>query len=61
MGAEPVEPDPWAPDLPLPAWVVWLTRSALVAIPVVILEPSAWWAGLVLMAAPVVAHVLGRL
>ena len=32
--------------LPLPRWMIWMGRAALILIPLVLLVPVAWWIGI---------------
>ena len=38
--------------LPLPRWMIWMGRAALILIPLVLLVPFAWWSGVAAVAAP---------
>jgi Protein of unknown function (DUF3040) len=44
--------------LPLPPWMIWMGRAALILIPLVLLVPVAWWIGIA--AAIVVLSFLRR-
>jgi hypothetical protein len=37
--------------LPLPRWMIWMGRAALILIPLVLLVPWAWWSGIAAVAA----------
>jgi hypothetical protein len=37
--------------LPLPRWMIWMGRAALILIPLVLLVPWAWWCGIAAVAA----------
>ena len=41
--------------LPLPRWMIWMGRAALILIPLVLLVPCAWWSGIAAVAAATVA------
>jgi hypothetical protein len=40
--------------LPLPRWMIWMGRAALILIPLVLLVPWAWWSGIAAVAAATV-------
>ena len=40
--------------LPLPRWMIWMGRAALILIPLVLLVPGAWWSGIAAVAAATV-------
>lgn len=35
---------------PVPLWLLWMGRAALIVIPLVLLLPFAWWGGIVVVA-----------
>lgn len=37
--------------LPLPRWMIWMGRAALILIPLVLLVPWPWWIGIAAIAA----------
>ena len=39
--------------LPLPRWMFWMGRAALILIPLVLLVPWAWWSGIAAVAAAI--------
>ena len=39
--------------LPLPRWMIWMGRAALILIPLVLLVPWAWWSGIAAVAAAI--------
>lgn len=47
--------------LPLPRWMIWMGRAALILIPLVLLLPFPWWSGIAALAAvTVVIRLLWR-
>lgn len=40
--------------LPLPRWMIWMGRAALILVPLVLLVPWAWWSGIAAVAAATV-------
>ena len=43
--------------LPLPRWLIWIGRAALVLIPLVLLLPFPWWSGVAALAAAAAAVI----
>ena len=39
---------------PLPHWLIWMGRAALILMPLVLLFPSRWWSGIAAVAVAIV-------